>query len=272
MFLSSTPEKNIEKRQLSVPIDEQRIYNFPMLSTGTRINVTLEGAFLPEVLEQNQRRQDLLKRKLQGGRLSEEKEKDKENHNYLRVYLRARSNNQPLTQQKMYAITPPEHFDSANATRFTIMFDIGEDNLETLEENSDQIQLIMESNFTQTPNDKKQEMPLILSYDMNPINKQIGVIFAAFVLIFLYALIIWEVVHRTFAAMIASTLSIAFLAALNDRPTHHEIIGWIDVETILLLFSMMIIVAVLTETGVFNHLAVYAYRVKREFHKFIKRT
>lgn len=191
MFLTSTPEKKIEKRQLAVPIDEQRIYNFPMLLTGTRINVTLEGAFLPEVTEHHQRRQDLLKRKLQGGKLSVEKEK--ENHNYLRVFLRSRSNNQSLTQQKTYAITPPEHFDSANSTRFTIMFDIGEDNLETLEENSDQIQLIMESNFTQTPNDKKQEMPLILSYDMHPINKQIGVIFAAFVLIFLYALIIWEV-------------------------------------------------------------------------------
>jgi P protein len=61
--------------------------------------------------------------------------------------------------------------------------------------------------------------------------------------------------------MIASTLSIALLAALNDRPTHLEIISWIDVETILLLFSMMILVAILTETGVFDHLAVYAYRV-----------
>jgi P protein len=79
----------------------------------------------------------------------------------------------------------------------------------------------------------------------------------------LYPLI--QVVHRTFAAIIASTLSIALLAALNDRPTHHEIIGWIDVETILLLFSMMIIVGILTETGVFDHLAVYAYRVRQNF-------
>lgn len=71
-----------------------------------------------------------------------------------------------------------------------------------------------------------------------------------------------QLAHRTFAAMIASTLSIGLLAALNDRPTHHEIIGWIDVETILLLFSMMILVAIMSETGVFNHLAVYAYKVR----------
>lgn len=72
---------------------------------------------------------------------------------------------------------------------------------------------------------------------------------------------LFQVVHRTLAAMIASTLSIALLAALDDRPTHDEIMAWIDVETVLLLFSMMILVGILTETGVFDHLAVYAYRV-----------
>lgn len=70
-----------------------------------------------------------------------------------------------------------------------------------------------------------------------------------------------QVVHRTFAAILSSTLAIGFLASLNDRPTHDEIIGWIDIESILLLFSMMILVGILTETGVFDHLAVYCYRV-----------
>lgn len=70
--------------------------------------------------------------------------------------------------------------------------------------------------------------------------------------------------------MIASTLSLGMLAALNDRPTHHEIIGWIDVETILLLFSMMILVAIMSETGVFNHLAVYAYKVRMKRRKKLK--
>lgn len=62
--------------------------------------------------------------------------------------------------------------------------------------------------------------------------------------------------------MIASCLSIALLAALDDRPTAEEIITWIDVETVLLLFSMMLLVGILTETGIFDYLAVYAYKVK----------
>lgn len=40
-----------------------------------------------------------------------------------------------------------------------------------------------------------------------------------------------------------------------------ELISWIDVDTLLLLFSMMILVAVTAETGIFDWLAVYAYKV-----------
>lgn len=190
-FLTRTPEKKIEKRQLSIPIDDPRIYNFPSLPGGSRINVTLEGAFLPEVLEQYQRRQTLLnRRKLSGDSNSIEKEKEKDN--YLRIYLRTATKHRQLTQQRIYAIQNPSDFDFSNSTRLPIMFDIGEDYLELLED-GEQIQLVIESNFTKTPLDMKQEMPLIFSYDVDPINKQIGVIFAAFVLIFLYALIIWEV-------------------------------------------------------------------------------
>lgn len=189
LFLTRTPEKKIEKRQLSVPIDESRIYNFPVLPDGTRINVTLEGAFLPEVLEQHQRRQALLNRRKNSEDL---KIIEKEKNNYLRVYLQSSSRRQ-LTQPKIYAIQAPEDFDKSNSTRLPIMFDIGEDNLELLEEDNEHIQLVIESNFTKTPHENKQEMPLIFSYDINPINKQIGVVFAAFVLTFLYALIIWEV-------------------------------------------------------------------------------
>lgn len=41
-----------------------------------------------------------------------------------------------------------------------------------------------------------------------------------------------------------------------------ELISWIDVDTLLLLFSMMVLVAIVAETGIFDWLAVYAYRVR----------
>lgn len=105
------------------------------------------------------------------------------------------------------------------------------------------------------------DLPIKINVDSNPMNTDIGIILAAIILILLYVLIIWEIVHRTFAAILISTLSIAILAALDDRPTMKDIIQWIDAETILLLFSMMILVAILTETGVFDYLAVYTFKV-----------
>ncbi|XP_037957755.1 P protein isoform X2 [Teleopsis dalmanni] len=105
------------------------------------------------------------------------------------------------------------------------------------------------------------EFPLQISLDESPIYKKEGVIYAALVLCGLYVMIIWEIVNRTFAAIIASTLSVGILAALNSRPSMATIMGWIDVETLLLLFGMMILVAILSETGIFDYLAVYAYKI-----------
>lgn len=55
--------------------------------------------------------------------------------------------------------------------------------------------------------------------------------------------------------------STGVLAAMNQRPPMTQIMSWIDIETLLLLFGMMILVAILSETGIFDYLAVYAYKV-----------
>lgn len=63
------------------------------------------------------------------------------------------------------------------------------------------------------------------------------------------------------AAVLCSTIAVAILAALDARPTMEEILSWISVDTLLLLFSMMIIVTLLGETGVFDYMSVLAYKV-----------
>ena len=47
------------------------------------------------------------------------------------------------------------------------------------------------------------------------------------------------------------------------RPTLEEIITWIDIETLVLLFSMMVIVSVLSETGLFNCMGYWAFRTTK---------
>lgn len=184
MFLTSTPEKVLERRQLAVPITGQRIYNFPLLPMGTRINATLSGAFLPSASLADQQQSQK-----QAGYISPKRVQIAERVNYIKVYLQSDNDSEPLTQPKFFSVAPPQLFDRTNTTKVPIMFDIGEENRERV----GFLQLVIESNFTKTRENEKQEMPLIFTYDLSPINRQIGVICAAFVLIFLYALIIWEV-------------------------------------------------------------------------------
>jgi len=47
-----------------------------------------------------------------------------------------------------------------------------------------------------------------------------------------------------------------------------EVISWIDVDTLLLLFCMMVLVAIIAGTGIFDWLAVYAYKVNRIMRLF----
>ena len=92
------------------------------------------------------------------------------------------------------------------------------------------------------------------------------VLFAGLILAFVYFLIITEIIHRTVAAMLGSFITLGVLSALNKRPPLSQIILWIDFETVMLLFGMMIIVGVLAETGAFEFAAVKAYVVMHTSH------
>lgn len=43
---------------------------------------------------------------------------------------------------------------------------------------------------------------------------------------------------------------------LSQRPTLEKIVSWLDIETLALLFGMMIIVAIFSETGFFDYCAL----------------
>ena len=46
-----------------------------------------------------------------------------------------------------------------------------------------------------------------------------------------------------------------------SRPSLEEIMTWIDVETLLLLFSMMLIVSIVSETGVFRYMGYWSFKI-----------
>ncbi|CAD7003051.1 P protein-like [Ceratitis capitata] len=90
-----------------------------------------------------------------------------------------------------------------------------------------------------------------------------GIILGGLVLAFLYISIVWELINRTFVSIIAATLAIAVLGFMRSWPNVSKIIKWMDTETLLLLFGMMVLVGVLAESGIFDYFAVQAYRISR---------
>ena len=79
------------------------------------------------------------------------------------------------------------------------------------------------------------------------------------ILIAVYTLIIFEVVHRALAAALGGIAAVLALHVVGDGPDLGTIVTWIDEETIGLLIGMMVIVDILGKTGVFEWAAVQAY-------------
>ncbi|CAG9135094.1 unnamed protein product [Plutella xylostella] len=102
-------------------------------------------------------------------------------------------------------------------------------------------------------------VPFTVTYTKNPLDTKTGIIYAAILLIGLYVIIIFDLINRTLAAIITSTTALAVLALVGERPTMLEIISWMDTETLLLLFSMMLLVTLIAETGFFDYLARKAF-------------
>ena len=83
---------------------------------------------------------------------------------------------------------------------------------------------------------------------------------AALILVGVYALIVTEVVHRALAAALGAIVAVGALAAAGDVADLDRIVGWVDAETIGLLFGMMVMVSILQRTGLFEYAAVQAYK------------
>ncbi|XP_069492703.1 P protein isoform X2 [Ambystoma mexicanum] len=106
-------------------------------------------------------------------------------------------------------------------------------------------------------------VPLSISHQYLSASIETQVTMAAVILAGVYILIIFEIVHRTLAAMLGSLAALAALAAVGDRPSLVKVVEWIDYETLALLFGMMILVAIFSETGFFDYCAVKAYQLSR---------
>jgi len=103
---------------------------------------------------------------------------------------------------------------------------------------------------------------LALDVSIDESNKNEAIWVGLGILSVVYALIIFETVHRTLAAALGGLASVLALNYYDtgDTFTLAEVTTMIDWETIGLLLGMMVMVGILSNTGVFEYFAVLSYK------------
>nr|XP_019936063.1 PREDICTED: P protein [Paralichthys olivaceus] len=104
-------------------------------------------------------------------------------------------------------------------------------------------------------------VPLSMTHQSLYVNVETQVAIAGIILTGVYVLIIFEIVHRTLAAMLGSLAALAALAIIGDRPSLVTVVEWIDYETLALLFGMVRLL--IKETGFNDFCPVKAYQLSR---------
>ena len=92
------------------------------------------------------------------------------------------------------------------------------------------------------------------------------ILFSSIVMVSIYVILSFEIIHRTsiaiFGALILVIASL-LVGVIQPEETLDFVIDVIDFNTIGLLLGMMIIVAILGETGIFNWVGIKAIRLSR---------
>lgn len=87
----------------------------------------------------------------------------------------------------------------------------------------------------------------------------IGMTLSLLVLLGMYVILITEVIHRASLALFGALLILIILIYTGLMPAHDSVnfvIGAIDFNTIGLLLGMMIVVGILSETGIFQYIGI----------------
>lgn len=91
----------------------------------------------------------------------------------------------------------------------------------------------------------------------------IEIIVALGLLIFVYALMTLNLVHRTVVAMLGAGLGAVALMLFGRSPTFEGLVSHISFETLGLLMGMMIIVGIMGESGIFRRVSYHLFKFCR---------
>ncbi|XP_032879345.1 P protein [Amblyraja radiata] len=228
VLFSAHPDHEIPRRMVAVSPFESTLLNLSNFGDPVLLKLELAGPFAEGQVHRNTEEyiNVRIEQVVEGGERRRRRQQDLSVHNW----------SIPLNPQRNQLIKT-KIFELASSSEIGI-------NIQTFLKNNEVV-------------------PLTISYQYLYASVETQVVIAAVILAGVYILIIFEIVHRSLAAMLGSLAALAALAVIGDRPSMVTVVEWIDYKTLTLLFGMMILVAIFSETGFFDYCAVKAYQLSR---------
>ncbi|KAM6921070.1 P protein [Xenentodon cancila] len=224
LFFSMYPDRDNPWRMLAVSPTESFSMNVTDFGDNALLKLQVAGPFAGRVV-------------------------DLPTQEYILIQVEQTEQRRRRTQQVTYNWTIPLHAERSDQVMLT----------KTFEMISSEPIMITAQAFLQD----SEVVPLSMTHQSLYVTMETQVAIAGIILTGVYVLIIFEIVHRTLAAMLGSLAALAALAIIGDRPSLVTVVEWIDYETLALLFGMMVLVAIFSETGFFDYCAVKAYQLSR---------
>mmetsp|Transcript_123734 Transcript_123734/g.231507 ORF Transcript_123734/g.231507 Transcript_123734/m.231507 type:complete len:852 (+) Transcript_123734:56-2611(+) len=109
-----------------------------------------------------------------------------------------------------------------------------------------------------------QEVSFMLQVKRMPAAGRFKVALGIILFIVTFIGIVSEKIHRSYCAFIGASTGLGLVAAIIETPHLHTITGMINYGTLMLLFSMMILMRMLAVTGFFNWFAVKVVQISRQ--------
>lgn len=132
---------------------------------------------------------------------------DNDSMNFMQYYLSmdyGNGHSENISEVYKFPVVNISDMDSVKEIKRSKTIELRYSDYDSFKRNNSVLKLNLITNFDAS-------FPVNFAYDPSPLDKDLGIIYATIVLLGLYVMIIWELVHRTFAAIIASTMSIGEL-------------------------------------------------------------
>lgn len=82
------------------------------------------------------------------------------------------------------------------------------------------------------------------------------ILLGSILLVAIYVLLLLEVINRAVVAFIGAFLTLLLISFISGAPSLSTVVNWMDESTLCLLFGMMIMIQMLSTTGLFEYMAV----------------